>query len=97
MGQLNIPMNLSDCFWQQYHSIILVIFIVISMMVIDYQWTILIESNYLKLFFLFYLERYPFIVLLIADVTFVFWIRQVCKSFDRIYRILMNVQIKLDI
>ncbi|KAF7413830.1 hypothetical protein HZH68_002319 [Vespula germanica] len=76
MDDLNIPMNLSKCFWQRYYPILFFIFTVISLMAVDYRWLTLLESSYPKTFIFFYLERYPFVELLIVDITFVFWMSQ---------------------
>ncbi|KAL2725484.1 gustatory and pheromone receptor 32a-like [Vespula squamosa] len=77
MDQLNIPMNLSTCFWQQYYPVLSFIFIIISMISSDYLWLKLLKFSYLYIFFFFYLERYPFMVLLVVDITFVYWMRQI--------------------
>ncbi|XP_043664283.1 uncharacterized protein LOC122627292 [Vespula pensylvanica] len=76
MDQLNIPMNLSKCLWQQYYMILIFIFILISMITIDYKWLYPSETHIWSIFMTYYIERYPFIILLVTDVTFVFWMRQ---------------------
>ncbi|XP_035723056.1 uncharacterized protein LOC118442026 [Vespa mandarinia] len=91
MDQLNIPMNLSKSFWQQYYPILFFVFIVMSMAVLDYSWIILIESCYWKIFIYFYLERYPFIILLVIDVTFVFWIRYIKIKFSQLNELLKDM------
>nr|KAF7434355.1 hypothetical protein H0235_002546 [Vespula pensylvanica] len=78
MDQLNIPMNLPKYFRQQYYySVLYIVFVVISMIVIDYKWFISFGSSYWKILIFFYVIRYPFIVLLVVDITFVFWMRQI--------------------
>ncbi|KAL2725482.1 gustatory and pheromone receptor 32a-like [Vespula squamosa] len=75
MNQLHIPMNLAKQFGQYF--ILYLVFIVISMIAIDCKWFIPFGSNYWKIFIFFYIIRYPLIVLLLVDITFVYWMRQI--------------------
>ncbi|XP_047344147.1 uncharacterized protein LOC124946867 [Vespa velutina] len=77
MHQLNIPMNLSKHFLQQYYIMLFLVFILIAIIIMDYKWLKLLGINPALIFGFFYLEIYPFITWLIPDVTFAFWIRQV--------------------
>ncbi|KAL2725495.1 gustatory and pheromone receptor 32a-like [Vespula squamosa] len=77
MDQLNLPMNLSKCLRQQYYIILTLVLILISMIMIDYKWLNLLETRIWSLLMRCYIERYPFIILLVTDVTFVFWMRQI--------------------
>ncbi|KAL2746800.1 LOW QUALITY PROTEIN: gustatory and pheromone receptor 32a-like [Vespula maculifrons] len=85
MHQLNIPMNLSKYFLQQCYIMLFLVFILIALIIVNYHWLILFEINPWIIFRFFYLQIYPFIVWLITDVTFVFWMGQVES---------LNIQIK---
>ncbi|KAL2725485.1 gustatory receptor for sugar taste 43a-like [Vespula squamosa] len=76
MDQLNIPMDFSKFFWQQCYIILCSICILIALIGIDCRWLKL--PNMRKLIF-FYLKRYPFVIWLVADVSFIFWIWQVYR------------------
>nr|KAF7434358.1 hypothetical protein H0235_002549 [Vespula pensylvanica] len=76
MDQLNIPMDFSKYFWQQCYAILFSVCILIAMPIIDHRWLIL-SSRHQTILIFFYLERYPFFIWLITDVTFVFWIWQI--------------------
>lgn len=77
MEQLNIPTNLSKCFWQQFYVMLSLVFIFLCVIVKDVQILRSFGTNYWIIFIHFYLYRYPIIILLIIDFTFVFWLRQV--------------------
>lgn len=77
MEQLNIPMNLSKCFWQQFYIMLSFLFTLSHMIVIDIRHLILQGVNLWKTFMFIYICYYPFIVLIFIDFTFVFWMRQV--------------------
>lgn len=78
MDQLDIPMNLSKYFCQQLYVILFFVLILTTMIVIDYHWLIAFNgTTYWIIFIYFYLARYPIIGLLVVDITFVFWMRQV--------------------
>ncbi|XP_047343965.1 uncharacterized protein LOC124946785 [Vespa velutina] len=90
MNQLNIPMNLSKCFLQQCYLILFLVFIIIIMIVFDYQWLILVRTKYWILVF-FYVERYPYIAWLLIDFTFVFWIRCIKIKFSQLNELLRSM------
>ncbi|KAL2725487.1 gustatory receptor for sugar taste 43a-like [Vespula squamosa] len=77
MDQLNIPMNLSKFFWQQCYLISFFVFILLTMIIVDYEWLITFGTKYWIVLIFFYLGRYPFIISLVVDITFVFWMRQI--------------------
>ncbi|KAL2746803.1 gustatory receptor for sugar taste 43a-like [Vespula maculifrons] len=77
MDELNIPKNLSQFFWQQCYLILFFVFILLSMIIVDYQWLTSFGTKYWIVLIFFYLGRYPFIISLVTDITFVFWMRQV--------------------
>lgn len=75
MEQLNIPMNLSRCFWQQCYMMLFFVFMIIYVTIFDIRTFISLELNYWRIFIFFYLYYYPFILLSIFDFNFVFWVR----------------------
>lgn len=77
MEQFNIPTNLSKCFWQQFYVMLSLVFILLCVIVKDIQILRSLGTNYWIIFIHFYLYRYPIIVHLMIDFTFVFYLRQV--------------------
>ncbi|XP_043487493.1 uncharacterized protein LOC122514623 [Polistes fuscatus] len=82
MDKLNIPMNLSKSFRQQCFIVLFVIVNIIAMFIIDFPLLNLSVKSYWKLCICFYLERYPCIVLLVNDLTYVFWMSMLTTSID---------------
>ncbi|XP_035722965.1 uncharacterized protein LOC118441965 [Vespa mandarinia] len=91
MHQLNIPMNLSKHFLQQYYIILFLVFILIAIIIMDYRWIKLLGINPALIFGFFYLEIYPFITWLIPDVTFAFWIRIIKTKFIQLNELLKGM------
>ncbi|KAI4489538.1 hypothetical protein M0802_011073 [Mischocyttarus mexicanus] len=91
MDQLNIPMNLSKCFWQQCYVILIFVFFLIIMIVIDYSWLVIIGTSFWRICVAFYIERYPFIVLLITDFTIIFWMWYIKEKFRELNKLLKSM------
>ncbi|XP_035722951.1 uncharacterized protein LOC118441958 [Vespa mandarinia] len=96
MQQLNIPMNLSKYFLQQCYIMLYLIFILITVIIADYNWIKIFGINPTIIFSFFYLEIYPIITLLISDVTFAFWIRNIkmkCVQLNEILKGMLSTTI----
>nr|KAF7434353.1 hypothetical protein H0235_002544 [Vespula pensylvanica] len=76
MEQLNIPINLSRCFWQQCYIMLFFVFMIIYVTIFDIRTYMSLEFNYWRIFIFFYLYYYPFVLLSIFDFNFVFWVSQ---------------------
>lgn len=79
MNQLNIPIYMSKRFGKQYYLILFSYLVITVMIPIENLSLISYGDRVMKLLIYFYVRRYPFFIWLIADVTFVFWIRQVYR------------------
>ncbi|KAF7413831.1 hypothetical protein HZH68_002320 [Vespula germanica] len=75
MDQLNIPMDFSKYFWQQCYAILFSVCILLAMLMVDHRW-LKLPNRHRTILIFFYLERYPFFIWLVTDVTFVLWIWQ---------------------
>ncbi|KAI4489519.1 hypothetical protein M0802_011054 [Mischocyttarus mexicanus] len=91
MGQLNIPMKLSEYFWQQCYLSLIFVAIVITMYVIDYEWMLLPKSNYWQSIVWFIFGRYPSMVLLITDSTFIYWTSYIKRKFNQLNVLLKSM------
>ncbi|KAL2746805.1 gustatory receptor for sugar taste 43a-like [Vespula maculifrons] len=93
IDELNIPRNYSSFFRYQCIIGLFIIFIILGLIIDNLYWyaDINLPFNYILTLQYYYFDNYPYIVTMVIDFTFVFWIRYIKIKFGQLNAVLQNM------
>ncbi|KAF7413829.1 hypothetical protein HZH68_002318 [Vespula germanica] len=93
IDELNIPRNYSSFFRYQCIIGLFIIFMILGLIIDNLYWyaNINLPFNYILTLQYYYFDNYPYIVTMVIDFTFVFWIRYIKIKFGQLNAVLQNM------
>ncbi|XP_035723179.1 uncharacterized protein LOC118442088 [Vespa mandarinia] len=91
MEQLNIPMNLSKFFGQKCYLMSFSVFMLLYIIIKDARKLLSYGMDYWKTFIMIYLYRFPLIILIFNDFTFIFWMSFIKLELSQLNKLLKSM------